>query len=70
MRRESCERNWEITGLTPDNYVLVLTAGDAEAHNSGERPSFYGLDGITALERAILHRGLTASGRDRRTSKL
>jgi hypothetical protein len=58
------ERNWEIVGLTPDNWVLIK--GVDGVRNSNERPSEY--DGITYLtpaERGILRRGLTAAGNDR-----
>lgn len=56
-------RNWHIVGLTPQNTV-VLRVGD-NTHDSGEKPSEFGVDGLRRTERGILRRGLTPGGNDR-----
>ncbi len=61
-------RNWRIVGLTPRNTVLREVNGKTE--DSGETPSEWGLQGMTPEECAILRRGLTRSGQDRRTPRV
>jgi hypothetical protein len=70
MVHNGTKRNWTVVGLTPDNYVLIHTEGDNEPHNSNEHPSeYWGLTYLTRRENGILRKGLTASGKDRRTPK-
>jgi len=62
------DRNWEIVGLTDDNWVLVR--GVDGVRNSNERPSeFWGVTYLSRKERGILRRGLTPAGNDRERPK-
>ena len=59
-------RNWEVVGLTPENFVLVRETETDTIRDSCERPSdFIGVTYLTRTERGILRRGLTQSGYDR-----
>ncbi len=63
------DRNWKIVGLTADNWVLIEQS-DGVVRNSNERPSeFDGVTYLTRVERGILRRGLTPSGKDRERPK-
>ena len=73
MRRithNGTERNWQVVGLTPENFVEIRSTDTGETRDSCERPSeFDGIDYLTRAERGILRRGLTAAGRDRTTPR-
>lgn len=61
-----CTRNYKIVGLSPSNTVVVEVTGERERRDTGIKPSGWGFFGLTRGEVAILRKGMTASGRDRR----
>lgn len=70
MIHNGTERNWEIVGLTPDNYLRMRNTETGEVCDTHERPSeYWGITYLTRVERGILRRGLTPAGRDRHSPK-
>jgi hypothetical protein len=61
-------KGYKVVGLTPHNTVITVDAINGR-HDTGDKPSEFGLWGLTAKERAILRRGLTAAGKDRATPR-
>lgn len=66
IQHNSTERNWQVVGLTPENFVETRSTDTGAVRDTGERPSAYADIGyLTRSERGILRRGLTAASRDR-----
>ena len=66
IQHNGTERNWQVVGLTPENFVEVRSIDTGAVRDSAERPSaFDGISYLTRSERGILRRGLTAAGKDR-----
>lgn len=63
-----CHRNWKLVGLSEQNTVITVDPIKGR-HDTGDKPSEFGLWGLTPKERAIVRRGLTASGADRKTPR-
>ena len=64
VKDDGVRRNYRILELSPENTVVIERGG--ERVDTGEKPSAWGLYGLTRTERGILRRGMTASGADRR----
>ena len=61
------QRNWEIVGLTVvDGRYEVVTRVNGVDRSSGFQPSHFGDWGLSRRELAILRKGMTKGGRDRR----
>lgn len=58
-------RNYRVVGLTPRNTVTTQADGKPP-DDSGETPSEAMVPWLTPREKAILRRGLTRGGKDRR----
>lgn len=70
IKHNGTERNWQVVGLTPENFVEIRSTDTGEIIESYEHPSdFWGITYLTKKERGILRRGLTAAGRDRTTPR-
>lgn len=66
MKKSGTRRNYRVVGLVPsgDVYVVEIERADG-THALDGTPSEFGTWGLTPVERRIVRRGLTASGRDR-----
>ncbi len=59
------KKTYEVVGLSEQGTVITVDAIKGR-HDTGDRPSEFGLWGLTPKEQAILRRGMTRNGKDKR----